>query len=309
MATATQYQSYYTKSKPIVGYMTKMLNLQDTDTVFEPCGGDGVFVDELLRINPNANINVFELNPDAVNTLRFKYNGLANVTVKETDTLLDASIINRRSSFEKIVGNPPYGARNSDKKKEELSKIYPVLYTKESYTLFLYACLRCLKNEGILSFIIPDTFLTLHRHIEIRKYLLQFTRIKEIALFSSSFFPGVNFGYSNLCIITVQKSNDIVSNLSNSFVLRTGFNKITDLEDYTSSINRQYRQEDIFSNANCAFHFNFGERIYELNNDPFTTKIGDIADCVTGFYSGNDKVYLHPISKEQKMLTSISLQM
>ena len=40
------YQAYYTKSDPITDYMVSMLNLQPSDTVFEPCGGDGVFVDK-----------------------------------------------------------------------------------------------------------------------------------------------------------------------------------------------------------------------------------------------------------------------
>ena len=33
-------------------------------------------------------------------------------------------------------------------------------------------------------------------------------------------------------------------------------------------------------------------------NDRNIKRIGDIASCVTGFYSGNDKIYLHPVNYE-----------
>lgn len=79
---------------------------------------------------------------------------------------------------------------------------------KETYALFLIRCISLLKEGGILSFIAPDTFLYLHNHQTLRKFLLTNTIIREIAIFSSKFFLGVSFGYSNLCIITLQKESD-----------------------------------------------------------------------------------------------------
>ena len=215
MNEALVYQAHYTKSDPILNYMTGMLDFRPYDSILEPCGGDGVFVDKILEKDPNANISVFELNPQAVIGLKNKYNGEAHIQIKETDTLLYDSITSCSVKYDKIIGNPPYGARNDEKKKDLLNKLYADLYTKESYTLFLYACTRCLNENGELSFIIPDTFLSLHRHLAIRKYLLTNTKIKELALFPSSFFPGINFGYANLCIITLKKSSNVAQNLCN----------------------------------------------------------------------------------------------
>ncbi len=92
MNEALVYQAHYTKSDPILNYMTGMLDLHPHDSILEPCGGDGVFVDKILEKVPNANISVFELNPQAVIGLKNKYNGEANIQIKETDTLLDDSI-------------------------------------------------------------------------------------------------------------------------------------------------------------------------------------------------------------------------
>lgn len=300
MNSALTYQAYYTKSAPILNYMTGMMHFVSQDAIFEPCGGDGVFVDRILDQVPDAKIDVFELNPAAVVGLKSKYALAPNVIIKETDTLLDNSIISCSKKFDKIIGNPPYGARNDERKKELLSKLYSNLYTKESYTLFLYACTRCLNENGKLCFIVPDTFLSLHRHLAIRKYLLLNTKILELALFPSSFFPGVNFGYANLCIITLEKCSNISLNLNNRIQIRTNFKSVEELEDRNSGTRKAILQKEVYEGENSAFLFNSNNHIAELINDEQIKKIGDIADCVTGFYSGNDKKYLHPINDKIK---------
>lgn len=300
MGVSTKYQSYYTKSEPILDYMTQILDIKSTDAIFEPCGGNGAFVDKILKQIPSANISIFELDPNAVATLQDKYACLNNISIKSTDTLLDNCIVNRLITFDKIIGNPPYGARNDDNKKNELAKLYPGLYTKESYTLFLFACIKCLNEGGMLSFIVPDTFLSLHRHLAIRQFILQHTQIKELSLFPSSYFPGVDFGYANLCIITLQKSSNIASNLSNKFTIRTGFTSVNDLYFPHKGTHQEFTQSDILNNPASAFFFNSNSRINSLVNDITIRTIGDIADCVTGFYSGNDKIYLRPANPKIK---------
>lgn len=300
MDTALTYQAYYTKSNPILNYMTGMLHFKPHDHILEPCGGDGVFIDKILEGTSNVQINVFELNPSAVAGLKSKYGQKSCISIKETDTLLDETILECSQRYDKIIGNPPYGARNDEHKKELLNKLYSSLYTKESYTLFLYACTRCLKENGELCFIVPDTFLSLHRHLSIRKFLLTNTKIKELALFPSSFFPGVNFGYANLCIITLEKSSDLSQNLNNKIIVRTNFATVEELEQRNSGVIKKVSQKTVLESVGSAFMFNSSDRIAELINDRDAKRIGDMASCVTGFYSGNDKMYLHPISKEVK---------
>ena len=87
MNEALVYQAHYTKSDPILNYMIGMLDFHPHDSILEPCGGDGVFVDKILEKNPKANICVFELNPKAVLGLKDKYRGEENIQIKETDTL------------------------------------------------------------------------------------------------------------------------------------------------------------------------------------------------------------------------------
>lgn len=300
MNTSLTYQAYYTKSSPILNYMTEMLHFQPHDSIWEPCGGDGAFVDKILEKSPSSHISIFELNPQAVGDLRNKYKDKQNILIRETDTLLDKDVVLCRLKYDKIIGNPPYGARNDGKKKQVLSNLYADLYTKESYTLFLYACTRCLNENGELSFIVPDTFLSLHRHLAIRKYLLTNTQIREIALFPSSFFPGVNFGYANLCIITLMKTSNIGKNLENNVAIRTNFKSVEELEKTGTGTTKFVTQKEVYEGISSAFMLNADESLIKLINDNSILKIGDIADCVTGFYSGNDKKYLHPINNNIK---------
>lgn len=294
-----KYQAYYTKSDPILDYMVGMLNPCKDDRILEPCGGDGAFVDKIIERDPNANIDVFELNPSAVKILNEKYRVRNRVRVKLTDTLLDKEIISGAANYDKIIGNPPYGARNEEDKKRKLEILYPDLYIKESYTLFLYSCIRSLKVGGKLCFIVPDTFLSLHRHESLRRFMLINSKIKEISLFPSSFFPGVNFGYANLCIILLEKCIDLTENMNNIVSVKSNFSDVSELNSDNSPV-ISIEQRKIYQNLSSSFMFNSENYLVDLINNNRIYKIGDIARCVTGFYSGDDKKYLHPISKEVK---------
>lgn len=295
-----KYQAYYTKSGHILDYMVGMLDLQPLDTVLEPCGGDGAFVDRILPVRSDIDIDVLELNPEAVILLNAKYKNYSHIHIRHTDTLLDEEIVNRRKTYDKIIGNPPYGARYDSAKKNTLDALYPNLYTKESYTLFLYLGIMSLKEGGRLCFIIPDTFLSLHRHEGLRRFILSNTKIIELSLFPSCFFPGVKFGYADMCIITVEKCSDFSRNLINDIKVRTRFSDVSQLSQPDGRFCDILNQGKVFNNVASAFMVDTQTQLIGLINDESIPKIADVADCVTGFYSGEDKKYLHPVSKDVK---------
>lgn len=303
MDNARTYQAFYTKSTPIVEYMVNNLSLKEDDKIFEPCGGDGVFVEAILNQNEFANIDVCELNPTSIKVLQNKFLNYNNIVIRQCDTLLDDELSfnsNFGGYYDKIIANPPYGAWQDFEKRTILKKMYPDLYAKESYTLFLFRCIELLKEDGILSFIIPDTFLNLHTHKSIRKHILTKTKILELALFPSSFFPNVNFGYANLSIITLKKSNHQNDCLNNSFKVLTNYKSVEQLTKIQKDIKiYSYTQKEIFSNPDYAFLLSDDVNILKAINNS-KQKIGDIANCVTGFYSGDDKTFLQVISSDLK---------
>lgn len=108
-----EFRSYYTKSQFITDYMINQIELQPDDLILEPSAGDGVFIDEVLRHNPNSKIEAYDLNPEAVSILNGKYKDNPNIRVINSDTLLDVQLdmfVMSNGYYDKVIGNPPYGA-------------------------------------------------------------------------------------------------------------------------------------------------------------------------------------------------------
>lgn len=284
--------------------MVNMISPSENDIILEPCGGDGDFIDALLDFNDLLSIDTCDLNSQTVDALKEKYKSFKNIKIRQADTLTDEIFDGYVSNghYDKIIGNPPYGAWQEYKQRELLKKKYNGFYVKETYSLFLLRCVSILKTGGVLSFIIPDTFLFLHNHKELRSYLLTNTFIKEILIFPSKFFPGVSFGYSNLSIITVQKVNWKKEALNNVFTVIKGFTSDREL-DYTQNEPNhlskiKLKQEDVFNTEYHAFMLN-DEGIDKLILST-TTCLGDFANCVTGIYSGDNRKFILADNKQVK---------
>jgi phospholipid N-methyltransferase len=284
------YQQYYTKSNEIVSYMIDKLNLRANSLVLEPCAGDGVFIDAVLEKNIDLGIDAFELDPNEAKKLKRKYSKHSNIIIRNEDTLLYNDFINGAyyKRYDYIIANPPYGAWQDYEKRDLLKNIYPNLYIKETYSTFLYLCIKLLKDNGRLVFITPDTYLNLHMHTHLRRHILQNTTVEEIALFPSKFFPGVNFGYSKLSIITLINNN---KNLSNTISVLDNFKEAGQLNSQQNIRKTIIKQGDILENNHCAFILSDNKRFnILLKNSPL--HISDIAYCVTGIYTGNDKKFI-----------------
>jgi predicted RNA methylase len=282
--------------------MVRMLQLQPGDKILEPCAGDGVFVDALLAALPLCNIDVYEINPGSIKILKQKNAMHPNVRIVHADTLLDTELSLKSmwgGGYDKVIANPPYGAWQDYEKRKILKKLFPALYVKETYSLFLHQSIALLRDSGRLVFIIPDTFLNLHMHKALRQYILTRTKIREISLFPSFFFPGVNFGYANLSIITLEKCSSEESCLNNSFSVVSGFKRVEELGHSKLSHLKvsNFEQKNILGSVDHAFFIKGDDKITALINS-HQTRIGDIAKCVTGFYSGNDKEFLRVKSSE-----------
>jgi type I restriction-modification system DNA methylase subunit len=95
--------------------------------------------------------------------------------------------------FDIVIGNPPYisGKSGIFSKEEKIyynSQYAVAEYQLDTYILFTEKGLSLCKNSGILSFIIPNTWLANLKLIRIRKYLLDNTSIKDIVINPSNVF-------------------------------------------------------------------------------------------------------------------------
>lgn len=321
--------SYYTNSEDITSYMATRLGVEDGDIILEPSAGEGIFIDEILYTGKNVHIDALDINERAIAILHEKYGNNPAIAVRKADTLFDSELdtydimqlwlkqtdtltdeeLDHFSMvgghYSKVIGNPPYGAWQEYERRDLLKKKYAGHYVKETYSLFLLRCISVLKLHGRLSFIIPDTFLYLNMHSRLRKVLLTKTKIEEILIFPSKFFPGVSFGYSNLSIITLERCE---ANLAreNRINIFQGFRSSSEFQYTLNSENnipnhvKQYslRQADVLNMPQCRFVFGESEHISLINSEVKT--LGDVANVVTGFYTGNNKKFIRVLNGSVK---------
>ena len=316
--------AYYTNSGDITSYMAKKLGVKKDDLILEPSAGEGIFIDEILKDHVPVKIDALDIDSSAVAMLREKYKNNPAVTVRETDTLLDAELDSFEISdlwtkredprsgeqpdrpgaavgyYDKVIGNPPYGAWQDYDKRDLLKKKYFGQYVKETYSLFLLRCVAVLKMGGRLSFIIPDTYMFLNLHSRLREMLLSATKIEEIIIFPSKFFPGVRFGYSNLSVITLERAGKKEA-LNNTVSIIRGFRTSAEFECLTNHsalpehlTGYQLKQADILRNGQHRFILTDDSLAKEIRNAP--VRLGDIADVVTGFYTGDNRRFIRALN-------------
>lgn len=309
--------------------MVSKLGVVDNDIILEPSAGEGIFIDEVLETCKTVQIDALDINSDAISILKKKYEDNIAVVVRETDTLLDEQLdlysisrlwlkqtdtlfdkqLDMFSSlgghYTKVIGNPPYGAWQDYEKRNILKKKFAGHYVKETYSLFLLRCISVLRMHGRLSFIIPDTYLFLNMHSRLRELIFSNTKIDEILIFPSKFFPGVSFGYSNLSIITLERC-DKKTALEHTFRVIQGFNSssefVTLLEgekEYLENLQIfNFKQGDILENEQCRVILAESKTSTLLSYSE--QKLSDVADVVTGFYTGDNLRFIRAANKDVK---------
>lgn len=301
-----QFRAFYTNSRHITDYMVARLELQHGLSVFDPCAGGGALTDAVLDSDYNVEVFANELDPKEAEKLSKRYSKPnKKVTINPCDTLLESSdgLSSQPQKFDRIIANPPYGAWQDYERRKLLKRLFPGLYVKETYSLFLFKCLDLLKDEGRLVFITPDTYLNLHLHKKLRARLLTQTAIEEIVIFPSDFFPSLSFKYANLSIVSLRKTNEVKSSLSHTVKIIKGLKNPSDLSNlaiyqtqptYLEVIRAP--QHLIYKDSDHAFLVNFDQNISNTVRNS-SISIGDVADVVTGFYSGDDKMHLRRASE------------
>lgn len=295
--------SYYTNSNEIISYMIKRIKISANDFILEPSAGEGVFIDEILKTKLPVQIDALDIDKKVISVLKKKYQGNNSITARKIDTLLDC-FETVGGHYDKVIGNPPYGAWQDYDKRILLKKKYPDQYVKETYSLFLLRCINILKMGGRLSFIIPDTYMFLNSHSRLRELLLTSTKIEEIIIFPSRFFPGVSFGYSNLSIITLERCTKEVA-LNNTIRIVQGFQSSDEFkflfgkEKLPAHLSEFIRkQEDVL---NCEQHrFILADNKITNAINRASKRLGDVACVVTGFYTGDNKKFIRALDDNVK---------
>ena len=125
-------------------------HLKDISRVLEPCCGSGEFIRELHHRYPSAVITGVEKNKTILNSIECLSNNQINI--------LESDFLNQQflNLFDLIIGNPPFFVI---RKKEVPEEYHPFFIGRPNiFILFILKSLSLLKEEGVLSFVLPKNF-------------------------------------------------------------------------------------------------------------------------------------------------------
>ena len=183
------------------------------ETVLDPCCGTGNFLmDLVLRGIPASRIYGQDNDPVSVALARINLAFLCEEEeipgivsrIRICDTLLEPASL---SSYDLIIGNPPWGYSIDQKSTRLLSRRYRTASggNIESFRLFLEFALLHLGTSGMLSFVLPESFLSVASHGAIRQMVGNRCRLQYVA-----FFPDAFEGVSCPSILLVASASEQV---------------------------------------------------------------------------------------------------
>lgn len=277
--------AFYTPTHT-ANYMINMFSSVNGESkILEPCGGDGVFVRNLLnrkKVKPEQ-IEVWDINPRVERSIR-----KLGVKFVLKDTLLDTEFKSLfQPKFTHIIGNPPYLNKQSlyiKKNKKKLRKIYKDISVNDTYALFLYLCGNLLEKDGELVFIISDTYRTLKIHKKLRYWLLRNFVIEEITLCPPSLFKsrGVTVQTSIIHLIKREPTREHKIRFNDCRKNKVG--------DYSGKI-WNVNQLDILEYPNYVFYFEDKKNILNLLKSA-KIRLTDLLEGGLGMHTTDNKKYL-----------------
>ncbi len=202
--------SYYTPKKVVDeivdGYVQK------NHLVLDPCCGSGQFLLSVARkVKDPTKIWGFDIDEKAVRLARLnlilQFSNVdfePHIYHKNTLTEINSSGLFSEINiprFDVIATNPPWGVHFSKNETHELQNLFPEIKSGEAFSYFIQKGLELLKEDGVLSFILPEAILNIKTHRDIRDTLVNKTTIKKVKylnrVFKNVFTPVIRLDVVN----------------------------------------------------------------------------------------------------------------
>lgn len=257
-------------------------------TFLDPCCGTGNYLmraAKLLNLSPQ---NLFGYDNDAlaVRIARINFclafpshNGAPNIECLNTLTELATGELlcdtnNLLGKIDLVATNPPWGAY---KNASQMAHKYCEIGSTEVFALFIAKSLTLLREGGSLSFILPESFLTIKTHRDIRKVILTQTKVQRIVdlgrQFTGVFTPVIRLDLTKEKAgvdwkVAIEGSGD------SSFIEQSRF---LQNDDYVFDV---------------AVNTNEDALIKKLYQTSHATLLGN-AEWALGIVTGNNSKYVH----------------
>ena len=178
--------------------------------LLEPSVGDGSFVQALNRLNWKNDsepvLTAIDLDINELTKARQEWN-FPSAKFTQCDFLS----FNSNDKYAAVFGNPPY-IRKNRLSKDQLDKCKYIHFSeqlsdksiKNIWTSFVVKSTRMLRDDGILSFVLPSELLQVKFAEEIRDFLLEHFEKLEIFTFSNLLFESI--GQDTVALIAYKQS-------------------------------------------------------------------------------------------------------
>lgn len=187
---------YYTPQYIVEDMMRDITDVEGK-TFLDPCCGSGNFIIEAIK-KGFAPENVYGFDTDA-NAVAITKKRIKELCGYESDNIFCEDFlsqqVNKSTSqqvethrmcpikilrfsdsqvfkFDYIFTNPPWGKKLNKKDKDKYSELYNSGNSSDTASLFYFASLKMLKENGMLGFLLPDSFFNITTFEDARKSLL-----------------------------------------------------------------------------------------------------------------------------------------
>lgn len=196
--------SYYTPKKVVDEIVDSYV--KEKHLVLDPCCGTGQFLLSIAqKVKDPSRVWGFDIDETAVRLARL--NLILHFSeidfephIYHKNTLTDFgsdSLFSENSvpAFDLVITNPPWGVHFSKEQTFELQELFPDIKSGEAFSYFIKRSLHLLKDDGLLSFVLPEAILNIKTHRDIREVILKDTSIQKVKylnrVFKNVFTPVI----------------------------------------------------------------------------------------------------------------------
>lgn len=194
--------------------------------------------------------------------------------------------------FDIVIGNPPYvsyGLRQTGKLKnsdaQKLKKLFPnsAQYKITVYALFIEFAVNSTADNGIHSFILPDSFLCGQYFTNLRNFLLKNCSMKKIVLLRKKVF---NATPGSLVIYFLRKNAPFPGSFSETLLLENG--DVFDLDKTSYTIFQDEFLQNHLQRFRLFFNASDHQKVKDIEKKS-VCKLGDLLTLASGVIGKNGK--------------------
>lgn len=281
---------YYSTPPFVADFLShRMLELRPgAHFVFDPCVGRGELTKPLkLRGCHVSGCDLIDMSPQGVDN--FVQSDFLQIAMEHDPSSLFGSSPKQKPDI--IVANPPYNCHEVDyirTHKSQLIARFGKAAVLNMYALFVRAIIDYAPDGCLIGLVTHDSFLTASGHEELRRYILSNCIIHNLHLCPTDLFLSQGADVRT-CLLVLEKSRRSTDKIrvSNRPSSSAEFDRILLDRSFDQIAIQQLLLSDPRDNA--EFTVGVPSEITALFRE---RRLADIAPCVTGISTGEDKKYI-----------------